>query len=166
MSPALSYGICILALLSQFLLAVSLRQLGAAKAEILAAVSRRRIRLVTAALLAGPVMAAAVVAGLNLFVFQGQHLMRAAHSLFSLGLWLALVMSFLMLALLYRMHRRPSIESLAGALLVVPLAAYLTPLVRFEMVYADTGLLLPLIVGGIMVTAAYLLTWQARSELH
>lgn len=166
MTPALPYGICIIALLSQILLAVSMRQLRSEKAGILAVISQRRIRLVMAGLTAGPLVAAAVVAGLNLFVFQGQHLTRIAHSLFSMGLWLVLIMSFIMLVLMYRLHRRPSIESLAGPLLAVPLAAFLTPLVRFEQVYAVAGPLLPLIVGVIMVTAAYLITWQARRELR
>ena len=166
MSAALAYGICTLALVSQFLLAVSLRQLRAGKADILATVSRRRIRLVLAAFFSAPVIAAVVVAGLNLFVFQSDAAMRTAHAAFSLGLWLVLAMSFIMLLLMYRLHRKPSLESLAGPVLTVALAAYVTPRPRFDWVYGEVGALLPLVVGCILVAVSMLLTWLARSELR
>lgn len=165
MLSALPYGICLFALLSQFLLAISLRQLRAGKGQILAVVSLRRIRFVTTALLGAPVVAAAAVAGLNLFVFPDPSLMRVAHSTFSMGLWLVLVMAFVMLLLLYRLHRSPSIESLAAPLVSVPLAAYLTPYARFTLVYAETGPFLPLMVGAILVATAYLIIGQVRREL-
>ncbi len=166
MSAALAYGICALALVGQFLLAVSLRQLRAGKADILATVSRRRIRLVLAAFFSTPIIAAVVVAGLNLYVYQSDAEMRAAHAAFSLGLWLVLAMSFIMLLLMYRLHRKPSLESLAGPVLTVALAAYVTPRPRFDWVYGEVGALLPLVVGCILVAVSMLLVWLARSELR
>ena len=166
MSAAMPFGICALALVGQFLLAVSLRQLRAGKTEILATVSRRRIRLVLAAFFSTPIIAAVVMAGLNLFVFQSDAEMRAAHAAFSLGLWLVLAMSFIMLLLMYRLHRKPSLESLAGPVLTVALAAYVTPRPRFDWVYGEVGALLPLVVGCILVAVSMLLTWLARNELR
>lgn len=166
MSAAMPFGICVLALVGQFLLAVSLRQLRAGKTEILATVSRRRIRLVLATFFSAPIIAAVVVAGLNLFVYQSDAEMRAAHAAFSLGLWLVLAMSFIMLLLMYRLHRKPSLESLAGPVLTVALAAYVTPRPRFDWVYGEVGTLLPLVVGIVMVVVSMLLVWLARSELR
>jgi len=166
MSAALAYGICVLALIGQFLLAHSMRQLRAAKPEIFSVVILRRVRLVLAGFYSAPIIVAVVVVGLNLFAPRNNIPMQAAHAAFSLGLWLVLGMAFMMLLLMYRLHRKPFPESLAGPVLIVALAAYITPRRRFDWVFGEVGALLPLLVGLVMIAVSYLLTALAHRELR
>ncbi len=161
----LPVGLCVIGLLSVYLLGRSLRQLRPNREAILHLATGRRIKAILAVLLLAPVAAAAGLAGLFLLVYRNQFFLRSAHSSIILGLWLVLALAFLLLVLMARLGRRPDLSTLASPLLAVPLVAYLSPLERFQEVFADTWLGLPLIVGVLVAATCLLYVYLARREL-
>ena len=161
----LPYGICIIGLLSVTMLGLGLRQLRPSKDAIQQFLGVEHIRMVERALLLGPLAAVLILAGLFFFVYRDLFLIRIGQGLFIFGLWLVLTLTFFILALTSRLNIRPVVQTLAAPVLAVPLVAYLTPLNRFEEVFATVSPLLPIGVGLLVTAAGYALILIVRREL-
>lgn len=161
----LPYGICIIDLLSIFMLGLGLRQLRPAKIPIQQFLGIDRIRMLTRGLLIGPLLLILGLLGFFIFILRDAYLPRLSHGAFVLGLWMVLTIAFFILALTSRLNIRPVVQTLAAPVLAVPLVAYLTPYERFLEVFAATPPYLPLAVGVLVVALAYYLILQVRHEL-
>ncbi len=158
-------GVCVIGLLSLFLLGRSLYQLRPNRKDILQLTGRVRLGSVVYGLVAGPPFVIVCLAIILTFILKDQLLLRATHAVMVLGLWMVLSLSFLIMIIITRLGQRPTLTTLAAAVLSVPLVAYLTPLERFAEVFPLDYLYLPLATGIIMVAACYLLILVARQVL-
>jgi hypothetical protein len=158
-------GVCVIGLLSLLLLGRSLYQLRPNKNEILQLTGRIRLGSVIYGLLAGPPLAVAGLALIFAFILQDQLFLRIAHALLVLGLWMVLTLTFLIMIIMTRLGQRPSLTTLAAAVLSVPLVAYLTPLERFAGVFPSGYLYVPMATGLIIVATCYIFVLTARKEL-
>jgi len=101
--------------------------------------------------------------GLVVFLrFPDQLLIRASHGALVLGVWLVLALAFMVMILITRLGLRPSVSTLAAAVLAVPLAAYLTPIERFKEVFPSSFQLLPMATGLVLIVACYLFILAVR----
>ncbi len=161
----LPYGISIIGFLSVAMLGLGMRQLRPEKKRIQTFLGLEHIRVLLRSLLVGPVL---ILLGLGVFftfIFRDAYLLRLSHGAFVLGLWLVLIIAFFVLALISRLNIRPVVQTLAAPVLAVPLVAYLTPLERFEEVFAPVSPVLPLFVGISVAAAGYFLIYQVYREL-
>jgi hypothetical protein len=161
----LPYGISIIGFLSAAMLGLGMRQLRPQKKQIQQFLGVERIRMLVRSLLVGPVLVMVALGGFFIFVFRDAFLLRLSHGAFVLGLWMILTIAFFVLTLVSRLNIRPVIQTLAAPVLAVPLVAYLTPLERFEEVFATVSPLLPLFVGLSVASAGYFLILQVYREL-
>ena len=161
----LPVGVCVIGLLSAYMLGRSLKQLRPNREGIIHLVGASRIRTLMIVLLCGP---AVVIAGLGilfLVVYRDQTLLRSAHGAMILGLWYVLALAFFILVLVTRLGYRPTLSTLVSPVLAVPLVAYLTPLERFEEVFTNMSLVIPLLVGLLLVLTCLIYVLLAKKEL-
>jgi hypothetical protein len=161
----LPYGICIIGVLSVVMLGLGLRQIRPQKTRIQQFLGVDRIRTLVRGLLVGPILVVIGLGGVLIFVVRDANLLRLSHGAFVFGLWIILTITFFLLALISRLNIRPDVQTLAAAVLAVPLVAYLTPIERFQDVFSTVSPVLPLVVGLIIVSAGYFLIWQVYREL-
>ena len=161
----LPVGVCVIGLLSVFMLGRSLRQLRPNREDIVYLVGDRRICIVLNVLLAGPVIAAAGLAFLFVTVYRDDVLLRSAHGAMISGLWYVLALAFILLVLVTRLGLRPTLSTLVSPVLAVPLVAYLTPLESFEEVFSTSAMTIPFLVGVILLVVCMLYAYLARKEL-
>ena len=158
-------GVCVIGLLSLFLLGRSLYSLRTHQTELLRLTGTTRLQSVMAGLLAGPILAILGLTILFIFVLTDQFFLRITHGIFILGVWMVLTLAFANMLLVTRLGERPSPTILAAAVLSVPLVAYLTPLERFAEVFNGYNLLVPMATGAILVVVCYSLILYARYVL-
>jgi hypothetical protein len=161
----LPVGVCVIGLISVYMLGRSLRQLQPYREAIVHLVGERRIRILLNVLLAGPVIAAAGLPFLYVTVYRDDFLLRIAHGAMISGLWYVLALAFIILVLVTRLGYRPTLSTLVSPVLAVPLVAYLTPLERFEEVFSTTPLSIPLMVGLVLLISCMLYVYLAKKEL-
>ena len=161
----LPFGICVIGLLSVYTLGQTLQQLGSNKGDILHLFSKPRIRTIWIGFLVVPAVVVLGMAGMIVFVYQGDAYLRTAHVALVLGLWMVLAQSIFALLIMTRLNKRPSLPTLAAPVLAVPLTAYLTPFDRFVNVFGSTPVVLPLVVGVIIIIVNYFYLWQVKKEL-
>jgi len=158
-------GVCVIGLLSLFLLGRSLYPLRSHQEELLRLTGTTRIQSVMTGLLVGPVLVILGLFLLFMFVLKDEFILRISHGIFILGVWMVLTLAFANMMLVTRLGQRPTPSSLAAAVLSVPLVAYLTPLERFAEVFNGDNLLFPLVTGAIIVAVCYFLILYARRML-
>jgi hypothetical protein len=161
----LPVGVCVIGLLSVYMLGRSLKQLRPNREGIVYLVGDRRIRILLNALLAGPVIAAAGLVLLFFTTYKDNFLLRSAHAGFISGLWYVLALAFIILVLVTRLGLRPTPSTLVSPVMAVPLVAYLTPLERFEDVFSTSLLSIPLLVGLILLLVCMLYIYLTKREL-
>lgn len=158
-------GVCVIGLLSLFLLGRSLYPLRTHQEDLLRLAGTTRLQSLMAGLLAGPILVIVGLVFLFLFVLKDQFLLRITHGIFILGVWMVLTLAFANMVLVTRLGQRPTLTTLAAAVLSVPLVAYLTPLERFTEVFQGDNLLFPMVTGVILVAVCYFLILYARNML-
>jgi hypothetical protein len=143
----LPYGVSVIGLLSVVLLGWGLRQLRPYRKAVQNFLGIERIRMLTRGLLFVPLLAVLGLIGAYILFYQGASVIRIAHGTFIFGLWINLTIVFFVLAVISRLSIRPAVQTLAAGALAVPLVAYLTPLARFEDVFAMLPGGVPLCAG-------------------
>ncbi len=161
----LPIGVCVISLVSLFLLIRSLSQLRPIRSEIVSLLGTVRLRSVFIALLAGPLLVIGALVLIFLFILKDQLLLRTSHAMLVLGLWMVVSMALLSMIVITRLGQRPDLTTLAAAVLSVPLVAYLTPLEQFAEVFPIEYIYIPLITGLIIISTCYLLIFIIRNEI-
>ena len=161
----LPYGVCVIGVLSVLMLGMGLRQLRPHNQSVQRFLGIERIRMLTRGLIIGPLLAVLGLVGAYLFLYRDASVIRIAHGTFIFGLWTILTIVFFVLALISRLSIRPALQTLVAAVFAVPLVAYLTPLSRFEEVFAALPAMYPLIAGCLITAGGFFLIFQVRKEL-
>lgn len=161
----LPIGLCVIGLIGLYMLGRSLGQLRPSREDIYQLAGYERINRILSGLLAGPPFALVVLAVLFMTIYRDDLMVRATHGVFVMGLWMVLALSFFMLVIISRLGYRPSLSTFTTPVLVVPIVAYLTPLLRFKETFDPPTLLLPLLVGLFIIVVCYIFILIARNEL-
>jgi hypothetical protein len=160
----LPYGVVFIALLGLSLLVRSLGVLRSFRQQIRHLFSQTRIQSLTWGMLFVPIVISIVVwvwlssrSGLTILV-------KWAYLTFMLGTWLTLLLAMFLLYLLYRLEQKPSVAMLSSPVLIVPLAAYLSPFQRFIEVFG-THPVVAMPCGVVMFLVGVLVIFEIRREL-
>lgn len=159
-------GVCVIALISVYLLGRSLYQLRPNREAVLQLTGMRRIRWAASALLIAP---ACTMVGTGIYTLAhyaglAESYGRNAHLAFMMGQWMILTLSFLMLVVITRLGRRPTLSNLTSSLLAVPLTAYFSQYNQFDVVFSGQ-FSFPLWIGIFIIVTCYLFIGLGVHEL-
>jgi hypothetical protein len=126
--------------------------------------TRSRLDVVTGILLVMPVLAIGLLAAVILIILQDSIVTRFAHAFLLLGMWMSAALSVLALPISVRQHE-PSILALAGVVLTVPAAVYLTPLSHLVNALPEDGTAWPFAIGLALVAVCYAALFRVRISL-
>lgn len=155
-----------IALISVYLLGRSLNQLRPNREAVLQLTGLRRIRWAASALLIAP---ACTIVGTMIYTLAhysglAEAYGRNAHLAFMMGQWMILTLSFLMLVVITRLGRRPTLSNLTSSLLAVPLTAYFSQYNQFDVVFSGQ-FSFPLWIGIFIIVTCYLFVGLGVYEL-
>lgn len=117
-------------------------------------------------LLAVPIMVLVSLVGVYVLFWRTAPLLRFAHMLWVLGLWMAGTVAMFACLISARLKTGGRIQLLFFAFPAIALALYSTPLSRFAILFkSQTGLILPAAAGGLMIIRSWLLVLCLRNSI-
>jgi hypothetical protein len=125
---------------------------------------RSSLDVVTGVLLIIPVLAIGLLAAVILLVLRDSIFVRFGHAFLLLGMWMSVAISALALPISIRQHE-PSILALAGVVVTVPAAVYLTPLSHLVNALPEDGTAWPFAIGLALVAVCYAALFWVRRRL-
>ncbi len=140
-------------------LVIGLRQAGPLVPSLAEAGGRRRMRVLAVVVLGAPILVAVIVAVLVFAVWRTDPLLRLAHMLWVLGLWMIGTVAMFAYVLPLRLGLARLSTLLVASVLSVPLAVFFTPLPRFRTTFSKPAQyltsLFALVAVGLCLTVAY-----------